>query len=132
MGKSLKLQKCVLFDVLESITADSTTAALSNSYKFSPEEFKFFKHQPSRLQWSKNWIILIAPSPLKAIIKNGAYSNFGRKLCRIRPFTSVVRCHKCQLFGRPKKHWPNEIYCDNCGDEHCSTCCSCIYCCINC
>lgn len=101
VGKSTILQISILLGVPEAITTDYITAYLENNYNFCTDEIKMPKHQPSRSQGLKIWIILLSPSLLKVIIRDEGLS-IGLKLCRVRHLTSVLHCHKCQIFGRRK------------------------------
>lgn len=86
--KKSTLQKPILFSVPEAINFLCIIVSMENSYNFRLKVFHILRHQPSRSQTSKNWIILFALSLLKAIVKDGSLY-IGPKQCKVSPYTSI-------------------------------------------
>lgn len=95
------------------------------------EQFCIQGSRSSKNQGTNNWLLLLSPTQLKMVINSGDLFT-DPKHCRVRTFTTISRCRKCQLLGHSAKVCPNITHCENCSFEHSVTDCSSPLLCINC
>lgn len=124
-------QKSILLNVPEQFDEKYIHDSISNEYEIRKDDLRILRNQPSRAKGEKNWIVLLVPSLLKAIIEDRGLL-LGPSKYLMRPLTTILRCKNCQIIGHSTKSCKNQPQCDNCGVTHMQEECKASASCVNC
>lgn len=124
-------QKSIILNVPEVIDENYIKEAIEGEYITKKDDFRLLRNQPSRSRGEKNWIVLLVPSLLRAIIKDRGLL-LGPSKYLTRPLTTVQRCQNCLAFGHNERSCRNDSLCQNCGQIHQERTCKNPTMCINC
>lgn len=131
ISKRIPQQKIILLNVPINTSQEFIKDCISTLLRVHTKDVQILKSSPAKTDNAINWIILLPIPQAKNLVYQGdIYIGLAR--CLARPFTSVLRCRRCQAFGHTTKACKFEENCDNCGNSHGDSDCSDAPHCINC
>lgn len=126
-----RLQKSIILNVPEQVTEEYIVSSINGEYILRKEDLIVLRNQSAKNPGLRNWIVLLSPSLLRAIIEDKGIL-LGASKYKVCPLTTVARCNNCQMFTHPTKFCQNKTYCANCGKNHEEKSCQNESSCINC
>lgn len=131
INKRTPQQKIILVNVPINASQEFIKDCISTLLRVHTKDVQILKSSPAKTDNAINWIVFLPIPHAKSLVLQGdIYIGLAR--CLARPFTSVLRCRRCQAFGHTTKACKFEEKCDNCGNPHVDSDCNNAPHCINC
>lgn len=125
------MQKSILLGVPTKYSQEKIQDYIIQTYPTNEQETKILRNIPRMNQETQDWLIIMPAPLLQSIINHGGL-RVGFAMCKIRPYTQLQRCRRCQAFSHAERNCTAAQACERCGREHPAENCERSHRCINC
>lgn len=129
--QKVRLQKMMLPSIPERYTPINILGAISAEYKVEEEEVRILRPYKTKNPGTQDWLIMLPVELAKIILRKGGI-RVGYSFSRLRPYTYIERCRRCQSFDHQARFCLEKEICEQCGKDHPSQDCNEPPYCINC